>query len=209
MLEKLYNEALAADDIVGLSIGTRPDCVDKPVLDLLESYATSHLIWVEYGLQSAHDETLLIINRGHDARCFARAVAETKNRGINICAHVIVGLPGEGREHVRHTARFLTDLGIDGVKLHLLYVVKNTQLEKMYNRGTYQCLSQERYVDLVCDFLERIPGHVIVQRLTGDPHAHELVAPKWSLDRNGTFKRIHRELEKRDSRQGIRSLETE
>jgi len=202
-LEKLYGEALGAEDVVGLSIGTRPDCVDHPVLDLLESYTASHLIWVEYGLQSAHDTTLNLINRGHDAQRFGRAVEETRDRGIKICAHVIIGLPGEGRSHVRKTARFLTDLGIDGVKLHLLYVVKNTKLENLYTSGSYQCLSQDSYADLVCDFLERIPGRVIIQRLTGDPHEHELVAPRWSLDRNETFKCINRELEKRDSRQGI------
>jgi len=202
-LEKLYNEALGEEDVVGLSVGTRPDCVDRPILDLLESYTASRLIWVEYGLQSAHDETLRAINRGHDAGRFISAVEKTRNRGIKICAHIIIGLPGEDREHVRQTARFLTDLGIDGVKLHLLYVVKNTQLENLYENGTYQCLSQDRYTDLVCDFLERIPAHMIIQRLTGDPHEHELVAPRWALDRNETFKRINRELELRDSRQGI------
>jgi len=202
VLGEIYGEALQFPQVVGLSIGTRPDCVDEPVLDLLESYTTDHLIWVEYGLQSAHDETLALINRGHDAACFARAVHLTRGRGLKICAHVIIGLPGEDRSHILKTARFLADLGIDGVKLHLLYVIRGTPLETLYQKGAYQCLDQDAYVDLVCDFLEHIPENVVIQRLTGDPHPHELAAPQWALERNDTFARINRELEKRDTRQG-------
>jgi len=120
VLQRRYDEALAVDGIVGLAIGTRPDCVNQPVLDLLQSYAERHLIWIEYGLQSAHDQTLILINRGHDAACFTRAVRATQNRGIRICAHVILGLPNETREDMLHTARFVADLGLDGIKLHLL-----------------------------------------------------------------------------------------
>jgi radical SAM protein (TIGR01212 family) len=202
VLKKIYGEALQFPDVVGLSIGTRPDCVDEPVLNLLESYTADRLIWVEYGLQSAHDETLALINRGHDAACFARAVRQTRGRGINICAHVFIGLPGEDRSHVLKTARFLSDLGIDGVKLHLLYVVRGTRLDALYKAGSYRCLEQDAYVALVCDVLEHIPEQVVIQRLTGDPHPHELVAPRWALERNETFARINRELERRDTRQG-------
>ena len=140
VLEKIYGEALKFPEVVGLSIGTRPDCVDGPVLDLLESYTANHLIWVEYGLQSAHDDTLTLINRGHDAACFAEAIRNTRGRGLKICAHVIIGLPGEERSHVLQTARFLSDLGIDGVKLHLLYVVRGTRLDTLYKEGLYNCL---------------------------------------------------------------------
>jgi len=202
VLREIYGEALKFPEVVGLSIGTRPDCVDEPVLDLLQRYTSDHLIWVEYGLQSAHDDTLALINRGHDAACFAKAVHSTRGRNLKICAHVIIGLPGEDRSHVLKTARFLSDLGIDGVKLHLLYVIQGTRLDAMYKQGSYQCLDQDDYVGLVCDFLEHIPEHVVIQRLTGDPHPHELVAPQWALDRNETFARINQELEKRDTRQG-------
>ncbi|MCG6911189.1 MAG: TIGR01212 family radical SAM protein [Deltaproteobacteria bacterium] len=202
VLEKIYAEALASPDVVGMSVGTRPDCVDGPVLDLLQHYTASHLIWIEYGLQSAHDETLALINRGHDVAAFSRALCKTANRGIKICAHVIIGLPGEKRRHVLETADFLAQAGIDGVKLHLLYVVKGTALETLYRNGSYRCLEQDAYVDLVCDFLERIPENVVIQRLTGDPHPHELAAPQWSLERNETFTRINRELERRETRQG-------
>lgn len=201
-LQALYKEALAVKDIVGLSIGTRPDCVSPAVLDLLQSYAASRLIWLEYGLQSAHDATLTFINRGHDRNAFCRAVEMTRNRGVNICAHVILGLPGEQREHMLATADLLADLDIDGVKLHLLYVIEGTRLEEYYRSGQYRCLQQQQYVDLVCDFLERLPQRMVIQRLTGDPHPQELVAPQWSLRKNETLNRIRATLEKRSTWQG-------
>lgn len=201
-LKRLYDEALGVSDVVGLSIGTRPDCVDGPVLYLLEGYAKEHLIWIEYGLQSAHDETLQRINRGHDAACFARAVKASRNRGIRICAHVILGLPGESPEQMKETARFIGDLGIDGVKLHLLYVVRGTVLEDLYQRGKYRPLTQTEYVDRVCDFIGELPEEMIIQRLTGDPHKEELVSPEWSLRKRETLQQIADALEGRDIWQG-------
>jgi len=205
-LRKLYEEAVYTEDIVGISIGTRPDCIDTDKLALLQEIAGKRLVWVEYGLQSAHDSTLALINRGHDAACFAKAVRLTQNRGIQICAHVILGLPGETTAHMHETARFISSLGIQGIKLHLLYVIKGTPLEAMVRQGSYRCLEQTAYVDLVCDFIERIPADMIVQRLTSDPHAHELVAPQWSLNKNEVLTRIHTELERRDTRQGQISI---
>jgi radical SAM protein (TIGR01212 family) len=201
-LQRLYEEALKVDDIVGLSIGTRPDCVDEAVLDLLQDYAKHHLIWIEYGLQSARDATLAFINRGHDVQCFKDAVEKTRNRGIKICAHVILGLPHETRQDMLYTAATIAKLGIDGVKLHLLYVVKGTRLETFYRQRQFKCLEQQAYVDLVCDFLEQIPAEMIIQRLTADPHRKELAAPGWSLKKTETLERIRKTLEKRDSWQG-------
>jgi radical SAM protein (TIGR01212 family) len=201
-LQRLYDEALKVDDIVGLSIGTRPDCVDEAVLDMLQNYARHHLIWIEYGLQSARDATLAFINRGHNVQCFKDAVEKTKNRGIKICAHVILGLPHENRQDMLHTAATIARLGIDGVKLHLLYVVEGTPLETLYRKGEFKCLEQQAYVNLVCDFLERIPAEMVIQRLTGDPHRKELVAPEWALKKTETLNLIHKTLEKRDSWQG-------
>ena len=201
-LAQIYGEALAIDGVVGLCIGTRPDCVSEPTLDLLADLSQKHLIWLEYGLQSAHDSTLSVINRGHDRTAFVRAVKETQARNIRACAHIILGLPGETRQMVRQTARFLTDLDIGGVKLHLLYVVKGTPLEKLHNRGQYRCLTQEEYVEWTCDVLERLPKNAVVHRLTGDPHPDELVAPQWSLDKRGTLSAIEQRLEERKTRQG-------
>jgi hypothetical protein len=201
-LEALYAEALAVEDVVGLSIGTRPDCVTEPVLELLQHLSRRHLIWVEYGLQSARDATLVRIRRGHDLACFRSAVAATRARGLPVCAHVILGLPGESRADMRFTADTLAAEGVDGVKIHSLYVVKGTALEAWFNSGGYRCLEQAEYADLVVDVLERLPARVVIQRLTGDPHPAELAAPSWCLDKTGTLAAIRRCLEQRASWQG-------
>ena len=201
-LKQLYDEALAVDDIVGLFVGTRPDCIDETVLDLLEEYAKQTLVWIEYGIQSIHDATLVAINRGHDFHCIQKAIRLTRKRGLNICAHIILGLPNENRCHMIETAKALSHMDIQGVKLHLLYVIKGTGLEALYRQGQYRCLEQREYVDLVCDFLERLPTSMVVQRLTGDPHPNELVAPQWSLRKAETRNMILQTLVDRDSRQG-------
>jgi radical SAM protein (TIGR01212 family) len=190
--------------MVGLALGTRPDCVDEEKLALLAGYAARYLVWIEYGLQSVHDSTLATINRGHDFACFEKALALTWGRGIRVCAHVILGLPGESREMMLETARVLGALGIDGVKIHLLYVVRGTALERLYAGGAYRCMTQEEYVETVCDFLERLPSSVVIQRLTGDPHPDELVAPAWSRRKAETLAMIHGRLEERGTRQGSR-----
>jgi uncharacterized protein len=205
ILRNVYGEALSVDDIIGLSIGTRPDCVDNDILNLLEGYVRGgKTVWIEYGLQSACDSTLSLINRGHDVTSFSDAVTATKNRGINICAHVILGLPGEQRHHMLETADLLANMGVDGVKIHLLYVVKGTKLEEMYREKQFQCLEQEEYAALVCDVLEHLPKEMVIQRLTGDPHPEELVAPMWSLKKNETLRLINDILETRNSYQGKR-----
>lgn len=205
-LKQLYEEALAVSDVVGLAIGTRPDCINEEVLDLLQSYADQYLIWIEYGLQSCHDSTLKLIHRGHDVKTFEKAVMATANRGINISAHIILGLPGETRDQMLATVDYIANLPIDGVKLHLLYVIKGTALEKMYHSGTYRCLEQNEYIDLVCDVLERLPEHMVIQRLTGDPHKHELVAPLWALEKNENVAMIRERMEQRDTWQGKNSI---
>ena len=203
-LKGLYEEALAVDDIVGLSIGTRPDCIDESMLTILEGYTRDYLIWIEYGLQSIHDRTLTFINRGHDVKCFKGAVELTRNRGIKICTHVILGLPFEDRDDMLATAGAVAAMGIDGIKIHLLYVIKGTRMERLYLEGRYRCLEQEEYIDLVCDFLELLPPDMVIQRLTGDPHPAELVAPEWSLRKNETISVIKKILATRDSWQGKR-----
>ncbi|MEJ2157164.1 MAG: TIGR01212 family radical SAM protein [Desulfobacteraceae bacterium] len=203
-LKAIYEEALAVPDVVGLAIGTRPDCISGKVLDLLQSYAEKYLIWVEYGLQSAHDPTLLRINRGHDVACFEKAVHATAGRGIKIGTHMILGLPGETRKEMLATADYIARLPIDGIKLHLLYVIKGTVLEQLYRKGRYRCLDRETYIELVCDVLERLPNQMVIQRLTGDPHKHELVAPQWALEKNENVALIRQRLEARDTWQGKR-----
>ena len=201
-LKALYDEALSVSGVVGLAIGTRPDCISEEVLDLLQSYTERYLVWIEYGLQSAHDATLAAINRGHDAAAFERAVKATAGRGIQIGTHLILGLPGENEDHMRASAEFIAGLPIDGVKLHLLYVVRGTPMEKLYVSGGYRCLEQDEYVDRVCDVIERLPPGMVIQRLTGDPHRHELIAPQWALAKSETLDRIKQRLEERDTWQG-------
>jgi uncharacterized protein len=202
VLKKIYDEALSVPDVVGLTIGTRPDCVNEPILDLLSYYARTHLIWLEYGLQSCHDDTLNSINRGHDFKCFESALNITSNRNIKIGVHVILGLPGEDRDKILATAKVVSHLGLDGIKLHLLYIVKGTRLHDLYINRKYRCLKQMEYVALACDFLERLPPKMVIHRLTGDPHPHELIAPGWAMDKYGTLELIQKQLRLRHSFQG-------
>jgi len=201
-LRALYEEALGVEGVVGLFIGTRPDCVPEPVLDLLQEMARRCLVWVEYGLQSARDATLALINRGHDAACFLKALEATHRRGIQVCAHVILGLPGESGADARFTADTLAAAGVDGVKLHNLYVVKGTRLDTLFRSGAYRCLERQEYVEQVVDVLERLPAKIVIQRLTGDPHPEELAAPPWSRGKAATLKAIHETLERRNTWQG-------
>jgi uncharacterized protein len=201
-LQTLYEEALAVPEVVGLAIGTRPDCVADEVLDYLAHLAKTHCIWLEYGLQSAHDATLERINRGHDVAAFCDAMARTRKRGLPVCVHVILGLPGESRDDMLATARFLADQDIQAVKIHLLYVIRGTVLEQWYREGRYQCLGREEYVALVGEFLSLLPDSVIIQRLTGDPHPEELIAPQWALEKQANLAAIHAYLEEHDLFQG-------
>ncbi len=190
-LKRIYAEALAVPDIVGLTIGTRPDCIEEPVLSHLQALSEQHLIWLEFGLQSAHNHTLAIINRGHTVEAFVDAVERTRRRGIPICAHVILGLPGEDRKDMLETARFLALQDIQAVKIHLLYVIRGTQLAKWCQTGRYKCLERAEYAAIVGDFLAMLPPNVIVQRLTGDPHPEELAAPQWALEKQQNLTAIH------------------
>ncbi len=201
-LKALYDEALASDDIVGLSIGTRPDCVPDEVLDLLADYASRTYLWLELGLESGHDQTLALLNRGHTVAAFDDAVRRAQCRHLCLCAHIILGLPGESPDAMRATVRHLADLGLDAVKLHHLHVVRHTVLEKMYQRGEVPLLSLDAYAELVVDCLELLPPEMIIMRLMGDAPRSMLVAPTWSQHKQEALRRIEEELERRDSYQG-------
>ncbi|MBT8339910.1 MAG: TIGR01212 family radical SAM protein [Desulfatitalea sp.] len=203
-LKAMYDEAIGVPNVVGLTIGTRPDCVDEEKLALLEEYARKHLVWIELGLQSAHDATLAAIHRGHDTAAFETTVRAASGRGILLCAHLILGLPGETPVHMRQTAEYVSRLPLDGIKLHLLYIIRGTAMETLFNEGGYQCLGQSEYVDQVCDVIERLPAKMVLQRLTSDPHRGELVAPLWALQKDATLNLIKRRLIQRDTWQGKR-----
>jgi len=201
-LKALYDEALAQDDIVGLSVGTRPDCVPDAVIDLFEEYARDRHVWLEYGLQSIRDRTLQLINRGHDSAAFLDAVDRTAGRGVNICVHIIVGLPGETREDILQTARALASLPIQGIKIHLLLALSGTPLGDLYERGEIRMMPQEEYVSIVCDILEALPPGVVIQRLTADGYRDIYLAPGWGINKMAVLNAIDDELTRRDSWQG-------
>ena len=213
-LRALYDEAVSCPDVVGLCIGTRPDCVPPEVLDLVADYAAKPAagpdgkleVWLEYGVQSAHDETLRRINRGHDFAAFCDAVERTKGRNIRICAHVILGLPGETREEMMQTALALQPLGLDGIKLHHLYIARGTPLEAEHTAGRVRLFSAREYVQVACDFLERIPDTVAVQRLVGDTTSRGiLLAPCWPETKAEVCRLVTEEFLRRGTRQGART----
>jgi len=203
-LRALYEAALAFPQVVGLSIGTRPDCLEDGVLDLLAGYAQDRLVWLELGLQSAHDVTLARLNRGHDVACFSKSATRAATRGLPVVAHVILGLPGEGSREMAATALYLARLPVHGVKIHLLYVVRGSGLARLYQAGEYECLTEEQYVSKVVNFIECLPPHLVIHRLTGDPHPQELVAPAWCLDKSRVLNRIQEEFTRRGTCQGSR-----
>lgn len=201
-LAPLYEQALAHPDIVGLAIGTRPDCVPDDVLALLESLASRTYLSVEYGLQTIHDRSLEWMNRGHDYRSFLDAVARSRGRGFEICAHVILGLPGESADDMRATARELARLQIDAVKIHNLYAVRNTPLGEEVLSGKIELLERDDYVRNVVDFLELLPPDTIVERVSGEAPPDYFIGPAWCLDKPGLRAALETELAERDSWQG-------
>ncbi len=200
-LEKIYKSALNHPDVVGLSIGTRPDCVEDDKLNLISDIAQDYYTWVEYGLQSIHNKTLKRINRGHDFDCFLKAYERTKEKGINVCTHVIFGL-WETRDEILGTAQKLAELKVDGVKIHMLCALKDTKLAKLYENKEIDFMSEEEYVNLVCDFLEILPQTTTIHRLAGNGLKKNLIAPRWLGAKLDCLNKIDRELLKRNSYQG-------
>lgn len=203
-LRTVYDTVLPFKDIVGISIGTRPDCIDRAKIDLIASYKERFDIWLEYGVQSIHERTLEATNRAHSFKDFEAALLLAKGSGISVSAHVILGLPGETREEMMMSAQILSEMGIDGVKIHLLHILKGSPMERAYKDGNIRLLGQDEYVGLACDFLERLSPDIVIQRITGEGKAEEHVAPSWALDKPGTIRKIGEELRRRGSYQGIR-----
>jgi radical SAM protein (TIGR01212 family) len=204
-LRELYADALSVSDVVGLIVATRPDCLSDEVLDFLQELSRQTYLWLELGIQSIHDRSLTLINRRHDHACSVDAIQRATSRGMRVCAHVILGLPGEIREEMLAMPGELNRLGVDGVKLHLLHVMKGTRLAEMYGRGEVQVLERDEYAGLVCDFLERLDPSILIHRLTGDGGRDNLVAPLWSLKKFEILNLIDAELERRGTQQGSKS----
>jgi len=197
-----YQQALSHPDIVGLTIGTRPDCVGEEVLDLLAELASRGWVVVEYGLQTIHDRTLDRLNRGHHYDAFLDAYRRTRRRNLDVGVHVILGLPGESRDDMRATARELARLQIHSVKLHNLYAVRNTVLADQVAAGRVRLPELREYIDYVVDFLEETPGNVVIERLCGDAPPEYLVGPSWCLNKAAVRSAVEAEFRRRGTFQG-------
>jgi radical SAM protein (TIGR01212 family) len=203
-LRERIGVALSVPDIVGIIVATRPDCLADDVFDYLQELSSQTYLWLELGMQSIHDRSLELINRRHDHRCSVDAVQRAKSRGLRVCAHIILGLPGETREEMLAMAGELNRLGIDGIKLHLLHVMKGTRLAEMYVRGEVAVMGRDDYAGLVCDFLEQLDPRILIHRLTGDGGHDNLIAPLWSLKKFEILNLIDAEMERRGTRQGVK-----
>ena len=205
-LRRLYDESLISNDIVGLAIGTRPDSVPEAVLDLLAEYSARFRVWVEYGLQSIHDDIMDRLNRGHSYAQFTDAVRRTKRRGLPVCAHVILGLPGETPEMMMQTADAVAALGIDAVKIHHFYIARNTALEKTHRVTPVPTFTLEEYIARVCDFIERMPPETVIERVMGELNPAFVVSPLWKKSKGEILMRIEDEFSRRGTGQGFRRV---
>ena len=201
-LKQIYDASLCDKDVVGISIGTRPDCVDEQKLDLVASYTDTYETWIEYGLQSIHDKTLKLINRGHNFETFLKAYKETKKRNIKVGVHIILGLPGETKDDMLQTVKKLAELKVDGVKFHCLCVFPNTKLYEMYKNEQIHLMEEDEYIETACDCLELLPSGTTIHRLGGNGLQAIKIAPKWLNKKFEILNRIDDTLEKRNSFQG-------
>lgn len=205
-LEAMYRDALAQPGIVGISIGTRPDCVSAEVLDLLERLRDEgHEIWLELGLQSAFDESLARVNRGHTFAEYRETALAARRHGIPLCTHLIVGMPGENERHCHATLDAVLDTGTDGLKLHPMHVVKHTMLAYQWRRGGYLPLDKPDYIRIAADLIERTPAEVVFHRVTATASRDILLAPLWCAEKWNVLNGIEQELRRRGTRQGARA----
>ncbi|MBP3379540.1 MAG: TIGR01212 family radical SAM protein [Ruminococcus sp.] len=201
-LRKIYEEALEFPGVRGLSIGTRADCLPEDVLDLLSELNKKTLLTVELGMQSVHEKTLSIINRGYSHEEFKKGYFKLKNRGIRVCLHIINGLPGETPEMMKETARQAGQLRPDAVKLQMLHVIRGTRLAEMFARGEVALLSRDEYIDIIVRQLETLPGETVIERITGDGDRLKLIAPLWSADKIAVLGGIDKAMAERNTFQG-------
>lgn len=202
VLKAKYEKILALKNVVGLSIATRPDAISDDVLDYLSELNGKTFLTVELGLQTIHEETTKLINRCHDLKCFDDMVEKLHSRGIFVVAHVINGLPYETKEMMLETIKHLNGINIDGIKIHMLSILKGTKLADLYSSSPFHVLTKDEYVDIVCDQLELLKPEIVIQRLTGDPMKSNLIAPDWLIKKTAVLNDIDKELVRRNSYQG-------
>lgn len=201
-LEKLYNKALEFKDTVGLAIATRADCIDEEVSDLLYKFSKKTYLFVEIGFQTANEKSIKFINRGYSNEVFEKSLDFLKERNIKVSSHVILNLPNEKREDMINTIRYLIDKNIWGIKIHMLNVLKNTSLEKYYEKNPFNFMTADEYINFIVDILEILPFEMVVHRITGDGEKKDLIEPRWILNKRYILNGVDKELKRRDSYQG-------
>lgn len=201
-LKEMYETILNLDGVVGLNIATRSDAIDDEVLDYLDDLNKRCDLVVELGLQSMHDATLKLINRGHDLENFEECLKKLKSRGIKVVVHIINGLPHETKEMMIETAKYLDSLNIDGIKIHMLHVIKNTELAALYEKEKFRILTKDEYIDIVINQLEYLNEDIVINRITGDPVKEDLIEPSWLLKKFCVLNDIDKEMVRRDTYQG-------
>ncbi|OHD70131.1 MAG: TIGR01212 family radical SAM protein [Spirochaetes bacterium RBG_16_49_21] len=203
-LKRLYDQAVRQRDVIGLMIGTRPDCLPDQTLDLIASYQKDGFeLWLEIGMQTIHDKSLEFLRRGHSSSATMNAVERAVRKNIPVCVHLILGITGEDWKEMMDTADALSQMPVRGVKFHHLHVIQGTQLEKLFRAGEVKPLSQREYVSILCDFIERLPSSILIHRLMGDREESTLVAPRWSLNKGTVIKAIEDEFARRGTFQGF------
>ncbi len=201
-LRKKFYEALSCENIKGLAIATRADCIDSNILELLEELNSKTFLWVELGLQSINDKSANFLRRGYRLEQFDKTYEQLKNKNIKTVVHLIIGIPGEAKEDILHSVKYISGKKVWGVKLHMLYVLKNTDLEAYYKKTQFKILSSEEYIDIVCDAIELLNPDIIIHRMTGDGKKSDLIAPLWTLHKLKVLSDIDSELKFRQSYQG-------
>jgi len=202
-LKAKYDEAISFKGSLGLALATRPDCLEDKKIQLLSEYAEKHLVWVELGLQTIHENTSNLIRRGYTLEIFEDALKRLNKRKIKTVVHIIVGLPGESKSDIMETVKYISNQKIWGVKFHLLHVLKNTDLEDYYYKNKFKLLKKEEYINIICDSLELLRDDIVVHRVTGDGRKSDLIGPRWSLDKLRVISGIDMELKSRNTHQGI------
>ncbi len=202
VLKQKYETILSLPNVVGLNIATRSDAISKECYDYLEILNKKTDLIVELGLQSIHEKTLKFINRGHDLNNFERAVKELQKRNIKVVVHIINGLPNETKEDMIETIKYLNQLNINGIKIHMLHIIKDTDLADYYIANPFHILSKEEYIDIVCEQLEYLNPSIVIHRITGDPKKEDLIEPKWLLKKFVVLNDIDKEMKRRNIYQG-------
>lgn len=205
-LKEKYEEALKLKNVVGINIATRCDAITDECLDYLEKLNNKTDLVIELGLQTIHEKTSKLINRGHTLKEFTEMIKKLKKRKIKIVVHIINGLPNETKEEMLETARFINKLNVHGIKIHMLHILKNTKLAELYEKDKFKILTKEEYIDIVCDQLEILNEKIIINRITGDPKIDDLIEPKWLIKKFCVLNDIDKEMQRRGSYQGIKAI---